>query len=61
VLDRIFVCEHYAIPFAYRAYNDTAYWDKFGIPKVEPRYFSIDEGFGTLPWPLETWWDKSLH
>jgi peptide/nickel transport system substrate-binding protein/microcin C transport system substrate-binding protein len=60
-LDRVFVCEHYAVPMNYRAFNDVAYWNKFGIPEKEPQFFSIDEGFGTLPWPLETWWDKSLH
>jgi microcin C transport system substrate-binding protein len=60
-LDRVFVCEHFAIPLLYRPFSDVAYWDRFGIPERAPRFFSIDEGYGTLPWPLETWWDKSVQ
>lgn len=60
-LDRIFVSEHYAIPMNYRAFLDIAYANRFGMPKVLPRYFSIDEGYGAAPWPVYTWWDKSLQ
>jgi hypothetical protein len=40
-----------------------AYWDRFGIPAVMPKYFSIDyfqmqDGLGGMPWPIATWWTK---
>ncbi|HTC54018.1 MAG TPA: extracellular solute-binding protein [Steroidobacteraceae bacterium] len=62
-LDRIFIAEHFAVPFLYRPYRMVAYWDRFGIPAVMPKYFSIDyfqmqDGLGGMPWPIATWWTK---
>jgi microcin C transport system substrate-binding protein len=62
-LDRIFIAEHFAIPFAYRPERLVAYWDRFGIPATMPKYYSIDYyiiqvGLGGKPWPLFTWWVK---
>ncbi len=62
-LDRIFIAEHYAVPYLYRPDRLVAYWDKFGIPSIAPKYYSIDyyviqDGLGGKVWPVSTWWAK---
>ena len=60
-LDRIFIAEHYAVPYQYRPRTMIAYWDRFGIPATIPKYYSVEDGLNYLmPWPIATWWDKSL-
>jgi microcin C transport system substrate-binding protein len=63
-LDRIFIAEHYAVPYQYRPNTMIAYWNRFGMPASLPKYYVV-EGSGTwpqflLPWPIATWWDKNL-
>ena len=48
-LDRILLWEHYAIPNWHSGVFRVAYWDKFGIPDVTPKY---NLGF-------QTWWVKA--
>lgn len=48
-LDRILLWEHYVIPNWHSGAFRIAYWDKFGLPKVLPKY---NLGF-------QTWWLKS--
>jgi ABC-type oligopeptide transport system substrate-binding subunit len=65
-LDRIFIAEHFAVPFIYRPYRLAAYWDRFGIPAVRPSYYSVDyyqiqDGLGGKPWPVSTWWAKDRN
>ncbi len=60
-LDRIFIAEHFAIPFRYRPAYMVAYWDKFGMPATMPKYYSVDyyiiqSGLGSRVWPDSTWW-----
>ena len=47
-LDRVLLFEHYMIPHWHSGFFRIAYWDKFGMPQVTPRY---NLGFGT-------WWVK---
>jgi hypothetical protein len=35
-------------------------WDKFGIPKVVPKYYEIQQPSDWLDWAISAWWDKSL-
>ena len=46
-LDRVFRAGRYWIPHWYKASHWIAYWDVFGFPKAQPRYFR------GIP---ETWW-----
>jgi microcin C transport system substrate-binding protein len=46
-LDRVFRAERYWIPHWYKASHWIAYWDVFGFPSAQPRYFR------GIP---ETWW-----
>lgn len=61
-LDRVIMWNHWQIPQLFTKSESTSYWNKFGIPKVQARYFQIDSipNEHSQPWPLWTWWDKSL-
>ncbi|MDE2612117.1 MAG: ABC transporter substrate-binding protein [Burkholderiales bacterium] len=63
-LDRVIMWSFWAIPDLYSAQEPLSYWNKFGIPKTMADYFQADtliSGFVEFgPWPLWTWWDKSL-
>jgi peptide/nickel transport system substrate-binding protein/microcin C transport system substrate-binding protein len=63
--DRVVMWNFWQIPELYFATEPVSVWDKFGIPKVQAKYFSADfliSGFVEFgPWPIWTWWDKSLE
>ena len=50
-LDRVLLWNHYIIPNWHSGVFRVAYWDKFGIPKVYPKY--------NIGFP-QTWWMKSV-
>lgn len=59
-LDRIVMWSFWQVPELYINTEPASYWSRFGSPKVQPKYFTIDTGLGEFgPWPLLTWWDKS--
>jgi peptide/nickel transport system substrate-binding protein/microcin C transport system substrate-binding protein len=62
--DRVVTWSFWQIPDLYSATENVSHWDKFGKPKVMAPYFRADtliSGFTEHgPWPLWTWWDKSL-
>ena len=61
-LDRVIMWNHWQIPQLFTRQEPTSYWNKFGIPKVQARYLQVDSmpDEHSQPWPLWTWWDKSL-
>jgi peptide/nickel transport system substrate-binding protein/microcin C transport system substrate-binding protein len=59
-LDRVFISEHYHVPDLYGASNRVSRWDKFGIPKTVPKYYTIATPSEWLQWAVTTWWDRSL-
>jgi peptide/nickel transport system substrate-binding protein/microcin C transport system substrate-binding protein len=62
--DRVVTWSFWQIPDLYSATENVSHWDKFGKPKVMAPYFRADTLFSGFtehgPWPLWTWWDKSL-
>ena len=64
-LDRVVTWSFFQIPDLYNNVEKISYWDRFGIPKVQALYFNADTYFTGInensPWPLWTWWDKSLE
>lgn len=64
-LDRVVTWNHYRIPDLYGNSENISYWSRFGIPKVQARYFNADTYFSAVnefgPWPLWCWWDKALE
>ena len=61
-LDRVVMWSHWQIPQLFANGEPVSYWNKFGRPGVAAKHFSIDSysGDSSAPWPLWTWWDKSL-
>ena len=55
-LDRVVMWNHWQIPDLWTADERASYWNRFEMPKIRPKYFSIDTG--SLPWPLVAWWLK---
>ncbi len=60
-LDRVFMHEHFAVPDLYGPFNRVSRWDKFGIPKTVPKYYTITTPSEWLQWTVTAWWDKSLE
>ena len=61
--DRVIMWNFYQIPELYQAAEPASYWNKFGIPALLPKYYTFDVmiSLDDRPWPLWTWWDKSLE
>lgn len=63
-LDRIVTWGFFQIPVLYFNVEPVSFWNRFGIPKVQAKYFSADTYFTGIneaaPWPLSCWWDKAL-
>ncbi|MFO1302447.1 MAG: extracellular solute-binding protein [Burkholderiales bacterium] len=57
-LDRIVMHQHYQVPQLYSAGYLTSYWNKFGIPKTMPKYYTTDESGEWPTWAVTTWWLK---
>jgi microcin C transport system substrate-binding protein len=60
-LDRVVIWEFWQVAELYSDFEDVSYWNKFGIPDAQPKYFEIDSSPTVTPllaWPLATWWIK---
>jgi len=58
-LDRVAMWNYWQMPELWFASELASYWDKFGIPSVRPKYFTIDSALTELPaWPVIAWWIK---
>ena len=56
-LDRVVMWNYWQVPDLYFAVLPTSYWNKFGMPAVRPKYYTIDSPSDAQPaWPLITWW-----
>jgi microcin C transport system substrate-binding protein len=60
-LDRVFMREYYVVPDLYAGTNRVSRWDKFGIPKTVPQYYTIATPSDWLQWGVTAWWDKALE
>jgi microcin C transport system substrate-binding protein len=58
--DRVVMWSFWQVPDLYASSENASYWNKFGIPKVQAKYFTIDTLLGDFaPWPLMCWWDRA--
>jgi microcin C transport system substrate-binding protein len=58
-LDRVVMWNHWQVPELYKDGEDLAYWNKFGIPAVQPLHFTTDlppDLDTRLAWPITSWW-----
>ncbi len=58
-LDRICIAEAWAMPFIFRPFNMVAHRKGLGMPAVVPRYYSVEDGDGAPPWPINNWWQAT--
>jgi len=62
--DRVVTWNFFQIADLFSAVENVSHWSKFGKPKTMAPYFRADtliNGFIEHgPWPLWTWWDRSL-
>ena len=61
-LDRIVMWNYWQVAELYSNFEDASYWNKFGMPAVQPPFFVIDGSpllSPLLAWPLATWWIKN--
>ncbi|MBV9889928.1 MAG: ABC transporter substrate-binding protein [Rhizobacter sp.] len=55
--DRVFMHQHYVVPWSRRPAFNSAWWDRLGMPARRPRYFTlISDTNNAEPWPIQTWW-----
>jgi len=59
-LDRVIIYGWYQVPDLFAGTSRVSRWDKFGIPKVVPKYYTIATPSDWLQWAVVAWWDKSL-
>jgi len=60
-LDRIVTFGHYQVPQLYAPWYSVSYWNKFGIPKTYPKYYTIDESGDWPVWAVTAWWSKDAE
>lgn len=60
--DRVVMWNFWQVPDLFANTENISYWNRFGIPRVQAKYFAADtliSGFTEFaPWPLWTWWAK---
>ena len=60
--DRVVMWSFWQVPDLYANTENVSYWNRFGIPRVQAKYFAADtliSGFTEFaPWPLWTWWAR---
>lgn len=54
-LDRVLLSGEYLVPNWYINVHRIAYWDKFGIPDIQPLYYD------PISWLLKAWWIKDVE
>lgn len=58
-LDRVVMWSHWQVPDVYTADEPASYWNRFGMPAVRPKYFSLESPSSEdPPWAVTTWWIK---
>lgn len=58
-LDRVVMWNWWQVPYLYSANERASYWDKFSMPAVRPKYYTIESANDLFPaWPITTWWMK---
>ena len=58
-LDRVVMWNFWQVPDLYFSNERGSYWNKFGMPAVRPKYYTIESPREDQPaWPITTWWVK---
>ncbi len=55
--DRIVMWNAWQVPDLYAADEKASHWNRFGKPKVRPKYFTVESALSDNPaWAVTTWW-----
>jgi peptide/nickel transport system substrate-binding protein/microcin C transport system substrate-binding protein len=58
-LDRVVMWNHWQVPDLYTADEPASYWNRFGMPSVRPKYFTLEAPSAEQPpWAVTNWWIK---
>jgi ABC-type oligopeptide transport system substrate-binding subunit len=60
-LDRLITFGHYQVPQLYAPWYSVSYWNKFGLPRTAPKYYTIDESGDWPVWVVTAWWSKDAE
>jgi microcin C transport system substrate-binding protein len=56
-LDRVVMWNHWQVPDLYASDEKASYWNRFGMPAVRPKYFTLESALTDMPaWAVTTWW-----
>jgi peptide/nickel transport system substrate-binding protein/microcin C transport system substrate-binding protein len=56
-LDRVVMWDFWQVPDLYASDEKASYWNRFGMPAVRPRYFTLESSLSEMPaWAVTTWW-----
>lgn len=59
-LDRVVMWNHWQVPGYYTANERASYWNRFGMPALRPKYYTVESASDPQPaWPITTWWVKT--
>ena len=55
--DRVVMWSAWQVPDLYAAEEKASYWNRFGLPKVRPKYYTIESALSDNPaWAVTAWW-----
>jgi microcin C transport system substrate-binding protein len=58
-LDRVVMWNHWQVPDLYTADEPASYWNRFGMPSIRPKYFTLEAPSAEQPpWAVTNWWIK---
>ena len=56
-LDRVVMWNHWQVPDLYASDEKASYWNRFGMPAVRPKYFTLESSLTEMPaWAVTAWW-----
>ena len=56
-LDRVVMWNHWQVPDLYASDEKASYWNRFGMPAVRPKYYTLESALSDMPaWAVTAWW-----
>ncbi|MDQ6680796.1 MAG: extracellular solute-binding protein, partial [Pseudomonadota bacterium] len=56
-LDRLVMWNHWQVPDLYASDEKASYWNRFGLPAVRPKYYTLESPSSEMPaWAITAWW-----
>jgi microcin C transport system substrate-binding protein len=56
-LDRVVMWNHWQVPDLYASDEKASYWNRFGMPALRPKYYTLESALSEMPaWAVTAWW-----